>query len=135
MDITALITGGVGLVGIGSTILYFRPKLKRMQADTEGVNLKNLESVLDSLTMAYEQRLKIVEGNYTMEINGIRRQHELLQTEVNELRAKISSDGIVYALDRETLAKVRKAIKEGERCPNWETCPMKLMFHQLGGKL
>lgn len=115
--------------------MYFRPKLKRMQVETEGKNLNNLQSVFDTLTEAYEKRLQITEGNYTLEINGIRRQHELLQSEVNELRAKISSDSLVYALDRETLAKIRKAAKEGEQCPNWETCPMKLMFHSLGGKL
>jgi len=134
MDITTLLTGAGGVLGIGSTILYFRPKLKRMEAETEGKNLTNLQSVFDSLTEAYEKRLQITEGNYTLEINGIRRQHEMLQKEVNELRAKITDDEKVYSVDRERLKIMDACAVEMKKCPNFPTCVGATLYHKLINK-
>lgn len=134
MDITALITGGAGILGIGSTILYFRPKLKRMQSETEGKNLDNLQSVFDTLTEAYEKRLQITEGNYTLEINGIRRQHEVLQREVDDLRSKITNDEKAYRLDRERLKIMDACAVEMKKCPNFPTCVGASLYHKLIAK-
>lgn len=118
----------------GGLILYYRPKVKRIEAETEGQNLKNLESALDTLTAAYEKRLEITEGNYTIEINGIRRQQELQQREIEALNKKLDETEKVYKVDRERLAIYEKVAEKMKLCTNFKTCIGAKEFHLLTRK-
>ena len=105
-----------------------------MEADTEGQSLKNLESALDTLTAAYEKRLEITEGNYTLEINGIRRQQEMQQREIEVLNKKLDDREKVYSVDRERLKIMDACAVEMKKCPNFPTCVGATLYHKLINK-
>jgi len=135
MDIATVMTGVGGVGGIGASLLYFIPKLRKYKAETDSTTVDTLEKALQSLQFIYEQKLDVVQSVYKIQIGGIRKQHDLLQIEVDKLRKRLTENDNLYQLDRETLVKIRKAVKEGESCSIFATCPMKIKFKELGGKL
>ena len=132
MDMMALWTGAGGFL---ISAIYFIPKLRKYKADTESTTVGTLETALQSLSSVYETKLQVVQSTYEIEIGGIKKQHDRLQLEVDLLRKKQIETERLYLADSDTLIKVRKAAKAGETCSNYPECPIKKVFHELGGKL